>query len=117
MSYFGIFIWALRGGLLLIFFYPGLSIQTTMRNGQRETIQLCLIEKLKKSEISFVESNPDWRNTYDVCPTECEMQKDPSCNVNKSFGVASIEVKGGGSTAEDSISSKCEMDWVIKMGM
>ena len=88
-----------------------------MRNGQRETIQLCLIEKLKKSEISFVESNPDWRNTYDVCPTECEMQKDPSCNVNKSFGVASIEVKGGGSTAEDSISSKCEMDWVIKMGM
>ena len=57
MSYFGIFIWALRGGLLLIFFYPGLSIQTTMRNGQRETIQLCLIEKLKKSEISFIESN------------------------------------------------------------
>ena len=95
MSYFGIFIWALRGGLLLIFFYPGLSIQTTMRNGQRETIQLCLIEKLKKSEISFVGSNPDWRNTYDVCPTECEMQKDPSCNVNKSFGVASIEVKNG----------------------
>ena len=39
--------------------------------------------------------NPDWRNTYDVCPTECEMQKDPSCNVNKSFGVASIEVKNG----------------------
>ena len=30
-----------------------------------------------------------------MCPTECEMQKDPSCNVNKSFGVASIEVKNG----------------------
>ena len=55
-------------------FIQDYSIQTAMRNGLRETIQLCLSEKLKKSEISCVESNRDWRK----CPTECEMLKDPA---------------------------------------
>ena len=72
--------------------------------GQREITQKSLRENDKMSENSFVES----KEKGGVNPTEWEMQKDPSCNVNKSFGVASIEVKGGGSTAEDSISFKCE---------
>ena len=59
-------------------FIQDYSIQTAMRIGLRETIQLCLSEKLKKSEISVVESNRDWRNTYDGCPTVCEMLKDPA---------------------------------------